>query len=408
MSARIGFLELVGSRQFILLVLLVGFVGATLGVERTTLIALGKSEFGLQSALVLTSFIAAFGVSKALTNLVAGHLADRIGRRHTLLLGWLLAPLVPWLLIVANHWYWVVAANVLLGINQGLCWTLTLLMKIDLGTSHRRGLAAGINESIGYGMVAIAAAAGADLAARYGLRPYPLYIALTCALLGLVLTALLVDDTQPHAIREQGATRSPINGLSSVFSEVSWRRLDLVILTQAGLVRNLADGVAWGLLMIYLTGAAGAKTSAELQVLMIVVFGLTQFLFGAASDRWGRHGFIASGMVLLGIGFGVLSRAAALPGWTAGVALLGLGGAMMYPTVIAALGDRMEPVWRASGLGVYRFWRDMGYAVGAIASGLIADRIGTRAAILSAAAACLVSAAIVALGPRASIAPRTP
>ena len=385
--------------QFLLLLVVNAFVGATIGVERSTLATLGKDVFLLSSATVATSFIVAFGITKACTNLFAGRLADTLGRRRVLLLGWLFAIPVPLMIMFAPTWGWVVAANVFLGLNQGLCWTLTLLMKIDLGGRKRRGFSAGINETVGYGAVALAAFVGTELAFNYDIRTAPFVFMLVVAVVGLAVTFFLVKDTQRHVdrehIEETDGEASPT--WKSVFAMVSFKDKGLFAYLQAGFARNLADGMAWGLLLIMFSEALGSRSAGTLAWIMVGAFAIGQMVFGAASDRYGRKGFVVVGMLAVSASLVMIASTEGFAAWVVGVLALGVGGSLMYPTVIAGLSDRMAPIWRASGLGVYRFWRDMGYAAGALSSGLIADAFSTRAAVYTVAAVCLVSAIAAAV-----------
>jgi len=380
--------------QILLLVAVNGFVGAMVGVERSVLPLLGR-EFGLVSHVAITSFIVSFGISKACTNLVAGRLADRIGRRAVLVFGWMLAIPVPLLVLNAQSWTWVVTANALLGVNQGICWTLTLFMKLDLGGPRRRGLTAGMNETIGYGAVALVALAATEIAARHGLRPYPFYLALAVAILGLLAALLWVRETLPH-VKQEVANTFAAPRWRDVFARVSWRDSSLLAAVQAGMVRNLADGMAWGLLLLLFSASLGQPAAGTLSWLMVACFALPQVLSGVWSDSHGRKWFVVSGMTLIGVSLVWTASVEGFRAWAASVALLGVGGALMYPTVIAALSDQMDPAWRATGLGVYRFWRDMGYAAGALSSGLVADLAGRKAAVFSVAAVCFLSTLIVA------------
>ncbi|MCH7903970.1 MAG: MFS transporter [Armatimonadetes bacterium] len=385
--------------QFLLLLVVNAFVGATFGVERTTVTTLGQEEFFLTKATVITAFIVAFGITKACTNLFAGRLADTLGRRRVLLIGWLFAIPVPLLIMFAPSWGWVIAANVFLGVNQGLCWTLTLLMKIDLGGRKRRGFSAGINETVGYGAVALAAFVGTQLAANYDLRIAPFVFMLIVAVLGLAVTFFLVKDTQLHVDHEhiEETDGEPKPTWKSVFATVSFKDKGLFAYLQAGFARNLADGMAWGLLMIMFGATLGSRNAGTLQWIMIGAFAVGQLVFGAASDRYGRKGFVVVGMLVMSAALAMIASTEGFAAWVVGVLALGVGGSLMYPTVIAGLSDRMAPIWRASGLGVYRFWRDMGYAAGALSSGLIADQFGMQAAVYSVAGVCLVSGLVAAV-----------
>jgi MFS family permease len=372
-------------RQFWLLVLVNAFVGAMVGLERTVLPLLAQVEFGLTSKSAVLSFIATFGVVKALTNLFAGRLSDSYGRKHVLLAGWIIGLPVPFLVIWAPSWSWIVFANVLLGINQGLAWSMTVVMKIDLVGSKQRGLAMGLNESAGYLAVALAALGTGYLAQAYGLRPEPFYLGIGCAAAGLALSLLFVRETRHHVTLEAKDFRSASDvaghdtGLKTreIFAQASWRDPALSSASQAGMVNNLNDGIAWGLFPLFF--AAAGLDVAEIGILSFTypaVWGLLQIGTGALSDRWGRKRLIAGGMLVQG---GALAAIALVRGfwpWVGAAALLGVGTAMVYPTLLAAVGDVAHPAWRASAVGVYRFWRDSGYAMGALLAGAVADLFG--------------------------------
>ena len=372
-------------RQFWLLVLVNAFVGAMVGLERTVLPLLAQVEFGLTSKSAVLSFIATFGVVKALTNLFAGRLSDSYGRKHVLLAGWIIGLPVPFLVIWAPSWSWIVFANVLLGINQGLAWSMTVVMKIDLVGSKQRGLAMGLNESAGYLAVALAALGTGYLAQAYGLRPEPFYLGIGCAAAGLALSLLFVRETRHHVTLEAKDFRSASDvaghgtGLKTreIFAQASWRDPALSSASQAGMVNNLNDGIAWGLFPLFF--AAAGLDVAEIGILSFTypaVWGLLQLGTGALSDRWGRKRLIAGGMLVQG---GALAAIALVRGfwpWVGAAALLGVGTAMVYPTLLAAVGDVAHPAWRASAVGVYRFWRDSGYAMGALLAGAVADLFG--------------------------------
>jgi MFS family permease len=384
--------------QFGLLVLVNALVGATVGQERTVLPLLAEDVFGLSAYSAMLSFIAVFGVSKAITNLFAGALGDRYGRKPVLVVGWLVAIPVPLLLIWAPTWGWVLFANVLLGINQGLTWSLTVIMKIDLVGPTRRGLAMGLNEGAGYGAVAAAAWATGWIASEYGLRPEPFYLGIALVIVGLGLSTLFVRETSHHVAHEV-ATHVQRDGhpggeLTSrqVFALSTWRNPSLSSASQAGLVNNLNEGMAWGLLPLFF--AAGGVSVGRIGGLIAIapaVWGLGQLVTGALSDRIGRKKLIAGGqfteaagltIIALGDGFGV---------WALGSAVFGAGTAMAYPTLIAAIGDVAHPTWRASAVGVYRLWRDLGFAVGAVLAGVLADAVSIEFAILVVAAVTAAS-----------------
>ena len=396
-------------QQFSLLLLVNAFVGAMVGLERTVLPLLGKREFGLASTSAVLSFIITFGVVKALTNFVAGRLSDRYGRRRILIAGWLFAIPVPLLVIWAPAWSWIIAANVLLGINQGLTWSTAVIMKIDLAGAKQRGLAMGLNEFSGYLAVALSALATGLVASRYGLRPEPFYLGIAFAASGLALTVLFVRDTTAHAMvearshptidrREDGETGATTPTLHELFANATWRDPALSSASQAGMVNNLNDGLAWGLFPLFF--AAAGLSIHEIGVLAFAypaTWGIMQLGTGALSDRWGRKWMIASGMWLQAAALSSMVVWRGFEPWlTAGV-LLGIGTAMVYPTLLAAIGDVAHPAWRGSAVGVYRLWRDLGYAIGAVLAGVLADAFGMSAAIAAIAAITATSGILVAL-----------
>lgn len=373
--------------QFALLVLVNAFVGGMVGLERTVVPLLAEDEFGQASRTVALSFIVSFGVVKALANLLAGRFSDRIGRKRILVAGWLVGLPVPLLIMLAPSWGWIVAANVLLGVNQGLCWSTTVIMKIDLVGPTRRGLAMGLNEAAGYLSVAAAALASGYLAASYGLRPEPFYLGIVFALAGLLLSVFAVRDSHGHAkheavLRNSAAARAPGPSFGAIFALTSWRNRSLFATSQAGLVNNLNDGMAWGLFpLFFAAGGLGIEQVAVLAAIYPGVWGFAQLGTGALSDRIGRKGLIAAGMWVQAAGILVILLAEGFRPWALGAVLLGLGTAMVYPTLLAAIGDVAHPEWRASAVGVYRLWRDGGYAVGALLAGVVADLLGLRWAI---------------------------
>jgi MFS family permease len=382
---RLGLSE--NRAQFALLVAITAFVGAMVGLERSTLPLIGRDEFGLGSGAAVLSFIVAFGVAKALTNLGAGALAQRAGRKRLLVAGWAMALPVPLLIAVAPSWGWIVAANVFLGINQGLAWSMTVVMKIDLVGPRRRGLALGLNESAGYGGVALAAGIGGWLASDLAARDVLVVAGALIAVIAFVLSVLFVRDTAWHVALEQARDHADRDDheppLSEAFARASYREPGLRSCSQAGLVNNLNDGLAWGLVPLFLA-ANGAHPSQVGLVAAIypAVWGAGQIAAGHWSDQIGRKPLIVAGMAIQAIALGVLALSggdvliAALA-----AALLGLGTALVYPTFIAAISDAVTPVARAPVVGVYRFWRDMGYAVGALIAGLTADALGYGGAI---------------------------
>ena len=394
--------------QFGLLVLINAFVGGMVGLERTVLPLIAEHDFGLASKSLILSFLISFGIVKALTNLFAGRYADLMGRKRLLVAGWLIGLPVPFMIMWAPSWGWVTAANVLLGVNQGLCWSMTVIMKIDLVGPSRRGLAIGLNEAAGYGAVALAALASGYLASAYGLRPTPFYLGVAFAALGLALSAALARDTTAHARHEaQVHPDGPVAALPfrAVFALTSWRDRNLFACSQAGLVNNLNDGMAWGILPLFFAGAGlGVAHIGLLAATYPAVWGIGQLATGALSDRWGRKWMIAWGMWTQALGIwliGATPRLVADGGrfglWATGAVLLGVGTALVYPTLLAAIGDVAHPSWRASAVGVYRLWRDLGYAVGALLSGIVADLFGLAWAIVTVGGLTFLSGIIVAV-----------
>lgn len=382
--------------QFLLLVLVNAFVGAMVGLERDVVPLLGERQFGLASTTAALSFIMSFGVVKALANLFAGRLSDRIGRKGVLVAGWLAALPVPLLIIFAPSWAWIVFANVLLGINQGLCWSTTVIMKIDLVGPARRGLAMGINEAAGYGAVSLAAIASGYLAATYALRPQPFIPGIGFALAGLLLSALFVRETHGHArheaaLLERGAAQSytapappAAPSFKQVVLRVSWEDRALFAASQAGLVNNLNDGLAWGVFPLFFAAAGlGIAQIGLLAGIYPGVWGAAQIATGALSDRLGRKGMIVAGMWLQAVAIVMVPLTRGFAVWAFAMVLLGLGTALVYPTLLAAVSDVAHPDWRASAVGVYRLWRDSGYAIGALLAGALADRFGISWAIVA-------------------------
>jgi MFS family permease len=394
-AVRLGLRENLG--QFSLLVAINAFVGAMVGLERSTLPLIGRESFGVASTAAILAFVVAFGIAKALTNLAAGALADRVGRRRLLILGWLVALPVPVLIGVAPSWGWVVAANVLLGLNQGLTWSMTVVMKIDLVGPRKRGLALGLNESAGYGGVAIAAAASGLLAAEFAARDVLVVGGATIAVLALIATALFVRDTGAHMAEEQrlsgGVADGPRLGLGSAFAQATFRRPALRACSQAGLFNNLNDALAWGLVPLFLA-AHGASPAAIGLVAGVYpgVWAVSQIWTGHWSDRVGRKPLIVGGMLVQAAGLVMLAVSSGeVLAAVAAAAIVGFGTALVYPTLIAAISDVVSPVERATVVGVYRFWRDMGYVVGGVIVGFAADAINYTGAIAVVAALTALS-----------------
>jgi MFS family permease len=399
--------------QFSVLVLINFFVGMMVGLERTVVPLIGERDFGLASKTAIVSFIVAFGVTKAACNLLAGRISETWGRKRVLVFGWIVGLPVPIMIILAGRWIWFDIANVLLGVNQALCWSMTVNMKIDLVGPRRRGLALGLNEFAGYLAVGLTAWLTGYIASVYALRPQPFYLGIGVAILGLAFSAFFTKETLGHARLEallhvgRHDQREPtdavpgqqrLNRLGEIFALTSWRNLALLCCCQAGLVNNLNDGMSWGIYPLFFASfGLGVEAIGTIKAVYPASWGAVQVLTGPLSDRWGRKGLISGGMILqaAGIWLTVLMRTYAA--WILGALLQGVGTAMVYPTLLAAIGDVAHPEWRASALGVYRFWRDLGYAVGALLSGLLADLLGMAAAIHAVAALTFVSGVFVAL-----------
>ena len=396
---RLGLRENLG--QFSLLVLVNAFVGAMVGMERSILPPIAQEDFHLEARAAVLSFIVVFGLTKAVTNYVAGHLSDRFGRKHVLVGGWLVAAPVPFLLMWAPSWSWVLAANALLGVSQGLTWSTTVIMKIDLAGPEKRGVAMGLNEFAGYFAVAASALATGFVAARYGLRPQPFYLGVGFVLAGFLLSALAVRETKHHVAVESSLRGELPPESVPTQREVFWRTTvldrNLSSASQAGLVNNLNDGMAWGLFPLFFAAAGmDLRQIGTLAAIYPATWGLGQLFTGAWSDRVGRKWLIAAGMWTQAVGIAAVVLSAGFAGFATGAVLLGVGTAMVYPTLLAAVGDVAHPAWRASAVGVYRLWRDLGYAIGALLAGLTADALGLPAAMLLIAAVTFVSGLVIA------------
>lgn len=394
--------------QFSLLVAVNALVGGMLGQERTVLPLLADQEFHLDAYTAGMTYILAFGLAKAATNYLAGTWSDRYGRKPVLVVGWLVALPVPLLLIWAPSWWWVVAANVLLGVSQGLTWSTTVIMKIDLVGPERRGFAMGLNEAAGYGAVAATALATGYLAAEQGLRPEPFYLGIAFASLGLGLSALFVRETRSHAVAEASAHVLQADGSDAhlhgeltqreVFAQTTLREPALSSACQAGMVNNLNDGLAWGLFpLLFAASGLSVGRIGILAALYPAVWGLGQLGTGALSDRIGRKALIVGGMLTQAVALGIVAASDTFLLWAVGAAVLGAGTAMVYPTLLAVIGDVAHPAWRARSVGIYRLWRDGGFAVGAVLSGVVADLWGVRAAVWTVAALTAASGVLVAV-----------
>jgi MFS family permease len=407
--------------QFLLLILVNAFVGAMIGLEQTVVPLLGKEEFGLESNVLVLSFIASFGVVKAILNLFAGNLSDRWNRKKVLVLGWLFGIPVPFILLFAPSWDWILIANVLLGVNQGLAWSMTVNMKIDLVGKEKRGLALGLNEFAGYVAVALVGFPTGYIAAAYGLKPYPFYLGIAFSLLGFIISVVLIKDTSRFTMlelqqeKEDQLKREQVkkhddrydyesrgnNNLSfrQVFFETSWKNRSLLAASQAGLVNNLVFGVTWGLFTLYFVSfGIGVSDTALLKALHPGVWGFLQLATGPLSDNVGRKRLIYPGMIVQAVGIWiVLFSSGSYLGLLVGMSILGVGTALVYPTLLAAISDIANPQWRATSLGVYRFWRDLGFVFGAVGIGFIADAFDLNTAIQTVAWIALGSGIFVLL-----------
>ncbi len=395
-------------RQFALLVVVNAFVGAMVGLERAVVPLIARDEFRIASTTAVLSFILAFGLSKALTNLGAGWLADRGRRRSTLLAGWLVGLPVPLLILYAPSWAWIVAANALLGVNQGLAWSATVIMKIDLVGPRRRGLAMGLNEFAGYVAVGAAGLGSGYLAAHYGLRPAAASVGMAVAMCGLALS-LFVRETAAHAGVESGETKLPHGDrptLVAVLRRSIWSDRSLFSISQAGLVNNLNDGLAWGVFpLLFTQSGLTLRETSVLAAIYPVTWGICQLGTGAMSDRWGRKRFIVAGMLLQGVALIAMTVVRGFGAWAVALVMLGVGTAAVYPTLLAAVGDIAHPGWRGTAVGVYRLWRDLGYVVGALLAGALTDLFGSPVAINSIGLLTVVSGLVVACRLREARAP---
>jgi MFS family permease len=395
---RLGLRENVA--QFSLLVAVNALVGGMIGQERTILPLLAERTFGLTAFTATGSFVVAFGATKALTNLVTGALTDYVGRKPLLVAGWLVGVPVPVLLIWAPAWGWVILANVLLGVNQGMTWSTTVIMKIDLVGPARRGLALGLNEAAGYGALSLTALLTGEIAARHGLRPEPFYLGIAFVALGVGLSTVFVRETLGHA-QHEAATIPTVgdgdDGLRTVFARVSWRDPSLGAISQAGLVNNAVDGLAWSILpLLFAAEGLSIGRIGVLAALYPGVWCVGQLFTGAWSDRVGRKPLIVAGMLVQGVALALMAVADSFLPWAVGAVLIGAGTALVYPTLLAAVGDVAHPRWRATAVGVYRLWRDAGYVVGALIGGIVADVFDLRAAVWAVAILSVISGGIVA------------
>lgn len=383
-------------QQFSLLVLVNAFVGGMVGMERSILPELAEVEFHLAAKTAILSFIVVFGITKALTNYFAGTLANRWGRKKLLILGWIFALPVPFLLIYAPNWSWIIVANVFLGINQGLAWSSTVVMKIDLVGAKNRGFAMGINEAAGYLAVGAVAFLSASIANAYGIRPYPFYIGIVLAIFGLLSSIFLIKDTRSFVQREGEESKAIL--LKNIFSETSWKHPNLSAISQGGLVNNLNDGMIWGLFPILLISKGfSAIELAQIIAIYPAVWGLSQLFTGKLADRYPKKSLLFWGMFIQGLAILGFIWAQSFTAFAALSVLLGLGTAVVYPTFLAAIADNTHPSQRAQSIGVYRLWRDLGYAVGALLTGILADVWSTNTAIFAIGSLTILSALVIQL-----------
>lgn len=381
-------------KQFLLLVIVNIFVGGMVGLERTILPQLAEEKFALTVKTAILSFIVVFGISKAITNYFTGVLADRFGRKNLLILGWLIALPIPFILIYASNWSWIVFANLLLGINQGLTWSSTVVMKIDLVGEKDRGLAMGLNESAGYLAVGGVAFFTGWVASTYGLIPYPFYIGIVLSILGLLFSVFFIKDTKHHVAKESVTSDKRL--LKRVFWETTWANKNLGSISQAGMVNNLNDGMVWGLFPILLAGLNfDLKQIGIIVSIYPAVWGLGQLFTGKLADLLPKRALLFWGMLLQGLSLILMAVTTEFHHFIVLSALLGIGTAMVYPTFLVGIAAYTNPVQRAESIGVFRLWRDMGYAIGAVLTGIIADLLGINYSMFIIAIMTLISALII-------------
>ncbi|TBW26538.1 MFS transporter [Gramella sp. KN1008] len=383
-------------RQFVLLVIINAFVGGMIGLERTIFPEFAATEFGVASKTAILSFIIAFGITKAVSNYFAGKLANRMGRKNLLLAGWIIALPIPFILMNASNWNWVIFANLLLGINQGLAWSSTVVMKIDLVGEKNRGLAMGLNEFSGYFAVGVVAFLSGFIADRYGITPYPFYLGIVISVLGLIMTLFWIKDTK-HFVHKENAS-STKGELDNVFAETTFRDKTLSSVTQAGLVNNLNDGMIWGLLPILLLSFNySTENIGIIAAIYPTVWGLGQLFTGRMSDIYSKKAMLFWGMLLQGIAILVIPFTSSFFFLASLSAILGAGTALVYPTFLSTIAQATSPNQRAESIGTFRLWRDLGYAIGAVISGVTADLFGVTYAIILIGILTILSSVIIKL-----------
>ncbi|MBL7861885.1 MAG: MFS transporter [Cyclobacteriaceae bacterium] len=392
MAVQLGLKE--NWKQFTLLVIVNAFVGGMIGLERTIIPQLAEADFGLAAKSAILSFIVVFGVAKAITNYYTGALANRFGRKNLLIAGWILALPVPLLLINAPSWNWIIAANIFLGVSQGLTWSSTVVMKIDLVGEKDRGFAMGLNEFAGYIALAAIAFLTGWIASHYGLRPYPFYIGIVLGIVGLLMSWLLIKDTHHHVKLESVTSTIPL--LKNIFWDTTWKHKNLGSITQAGLINNLNDGMVWGLFpMLLVSKGFDLHETGIIMATYPAVWGLGQLYSGKLADQYCKKTLLFIGMFVQGVALLAMLWANSFTGFLVLSSLLGIGTAIVYPTFLAAISDYTHPDQRPKSIGIFRLWRDLGYAMGAIATGLIADRFGLVAPILAIGLLTVASSMIV-------------
>src|SRR3989337_2989271 len=381
-------------KQFTLLVVINAFVGGMIGLERTIIPQIAEADFGMAAKTAILSFIIVFGITKAITNYYTGILATKFGRKRLLVFGWLFALPVPIMLIEATSWNWIIAANILLGINQGLSWSSTVVMKIDLIGEKSRGFAMGLNELAGYIALAAIAFVTGWIAHEFGLRPYPFYVGIGMAIIGLTLSVFFVKDTHKHVLLESAS--SPAPKLQNIFWETTWKHKNLGSVTQAGLVNNLNDGMVWGLFPLLLASKGFNLNETGIIVATYpAVWGMGQLFTGPLADKYCKRNLLFWGMFLQGLALVAMIWANSFSLFIVLSSLLGLGTAIVYPTFLAAVSDYTHPAQRPQSIGIFRLWRDLGYAIGAILTGLIADQFGLMAPVLAIGLLTIASAGVV-------------
>lgn len=381
-------------KQFTILVIVNAFVGGMIGMERSIFPQFAESVFGVASKTAILSFITAFGITKAITNYFTGKFANKFGRKNLLLFGWFLALPIPFILMNANHWNWVIFVNILLGISQGLTWSSTVVMKIDLVGDKDRGFAMGLNEFAGYFAVGIVAFLSGYVASKYGITPYPFYIGVVISVLGLLSTLFFVNDTRLHARKE--SLTNETEALDNIFLETTFKNKTLSAVTQAGLINNLNDGMIWGLLpMVLFSLKFNTENIGIITAIYPTVWGIGQLFTGKMSDVYSKKSMLFWGMFLQGIAILCIPFSENFQSLAIISGALGLGTALVYPTFLASIAQATAPKQRAESIGTFRLWRDLGYAFGAIISGITADFFGVEYAIFLIGGLTIISSIII-------------